>query len=79
MTCSGDRCDFYFVCHCKGVELELRKLEGAVEAIHENLLYLKSRFVLLACNPNYATHSDFPVLDFAVDSTLQGSRDADCE
>ncbi|KAH8520714.1 hypothetical protein H0E87_001952 [Populus deltoides] len=27
----------------KGVELELRKLEGAVEAIHENLLYLKSR------------------------------------
>ncbi|KAB2051076.1 hypothetical protein ES319_A12G031300v1 [Gossypium barbadense] len=26
-----------------GVELELRKLEGAVEAIHENLLYLKSR------------------------------------
>ncbi|KAB2051075.1 hypothetical protein ERO13_A12G031800v2 [Gossypium hirsutum] len=27
----------------QGVELELRKLEGAVEAIHENLLYLKSR------------------------------------
>ncbi|XVF68128.1 hypothetical protein PTKIN_Ptkin10aG0178400 [Pterospermum kingtungense] len=27
----------------EGVELELRKLEGAVEAIHENLLYLKSR------------------------------------
>lgn len=26
-----------------GVELELKKLEGAVEAIHENLLYLKSR------------------------------------
>ncbi|ERN07584.1 transmembrane emp24 domain-containing protein p24delta3 [Amborella trichopoda] len=26
-----------------GVELELRKLEGAVEAIHENLIYLKSR------------------------------------
>ncbi|CAA2982352.1 transmembrane emp24 domain-containing p24delta3-like [Olea europaea subsp. europaea] len=26
----------------EGVELELRKLEGAVEAIHENLLYLKS-------------------------------------
>ncbi|KAF9608440.1 hypothetical protein IFM89_009806, partial [Coptis chinensis] len=26
-----------------GVELELRKLEGAVEAIHENLLYLKGR------------------------------------
>ncbi|XP_041010896.1 transmembrane emp24 domain-containing protein p24delta3-like [Juglans microcarpa x Juglans regia] len=26
-----------------GVELELRKLEGAVEAIHENLLYLKNR------------------------------------
>ncbi|KAK8564387.1 hypothetical protein V6N13_005384 [Hibiscus sabdariffa] len=25
----------------EGVELELRKLEGAVEAIHENLLYLK--------------------------------------
>ncbi|CAI0375508.1 unnamed protein product [Linum tenue] len=27
----------------EGVELELKKLEGAVEAIHENLLYLKSR------------------------------------
>lgn len=27
----------------EGVELELRKLEGAIEAIHENLLYLKSR------------------------------------
>ncbi|KAI4299004.1 hypothetical protein L6164_032503 [Bauhinia variegata] len=27
----------------EGVELELRKLEGAVEAIHENLIYLKSR------------------------------------
>ncbi|XP_031378545.1 transmembrane emp24 domain-containing protein p24delta3-like [Punica granatum] len=27
----------------EGVELELRKLEGAVEAIHENLLYLRGR------------------------------------
>ncbi|KAM0977307.1 hypothetical protein ACFX13_020433 [Malus domestica] len=27
----------------EGLELELRKLEGAVEAIHENLLYLKGR------------------------------------
>ncbi|KAL6545757.1 hypothetical protein OROGR_009631 [Orobanche gracilis] len=27
----------------EGVELELRKLEGVVEAIHENLLYLRSR------------------------------------
>ncbi|KAF2538679.1 hypothetical protein F2Q68_00019890 [Brassica cretica] len=27
----------------EGVELELRKLEGAVEGIHENLLYLKDR------------------------------------
>ncbi|CAN6465952.1 unnamed protein product [Victoria cruziana] len=27
----------------EGVELELRKLEGQVEAIHENLLYLKGR------------------------------------
>ncbi|XP_057495270.1 transmembrane emp24 domain-containing protein p24delta3-like [Actinidia eriantha] len=27
----------------EGVEIQLRKLEGAVEAIHENLLYLKSR------------------------------------
>ncbi|XP_023552019.1 transmembrane emp24 domain-containing protein p24delta3-like [Cucurbita pepo subsp. pepo] len=27
----------------EGVELELRKLEGAVEAIHENLLYLRDR------------------------------------
>ncbi|CAI0439326.1 unnamed protein product [Linum tenue] len=27
----------------QGVELELAKLQGAVEAIHENLLYLKSR------------------------------------
>ncbi|KAJ8526404.1 hypothetical protein K7X08_028881 [Anisodus acutangulus] len=27
----------------EGVELELRKLEGAVEAIHKNLIYLKSR------------------------------------
>ncbi|KAL5562799.1 hypothetical protein UlMin_032546 [Ulmus minor] len=27
----------------EGVELELKKLEGAVEAIHENLLYLKTR------------------------------------
>ncbi|KAM6554347.1 hypothetical protein CsatB_015109 [Cannabis sativa] len=27
----------------EGVELELRKLEGAVEAIHENLLFLKSK------------------------------------
>ncbi|KAG5021968.1 hypothetical protein JHK85_018310 [Glycine max] len=26
-----------------GVELELRKLEGEVKAIHENLLYLKGR------------------------------------
>ncbi|OWM90163.1 hypothetical protein CDL15_Pgr006484 [Punica granatum] len=26
-----------------GVELELRKLEGAVEAIHNNLIYLKNR------------------------------------
>ncbi|XP_020252185.1 transmembrane emp24 domain-containing protein p24delta3-like isoform X2 [Asparagus officinalis] len=29
----------------EGIELELRKLEGAVEAIHENLLYLKSRYL----------------------------------
>ncbi|PHT61896.1 Transmembrane emp24 domain-containing protein p24delta5 [Capsicum annuum] len=27
----------------EGIELELRKLEGAVEAIHENLIYLKRR------------------------------------
>ncbi|VVA90605.1 unnamed protein product [Arabis nemorensis] len=27
----------------EGVELEIRKLEGAVEAIHENLLYLRGR------------------------------------
>ncbi|ESQ29678.1 hypothetical protein EUTSA_v10023686mg [Eutrema salsugineum] len=27
----------------EGVELELKKLEGAVEAIHENLLYLRNR------------------------------------
>ncbi|CAI9765330.1 unnamed protein product [Fraxinus pennsylvanica] len=27
----------------EGVELELRKLQGALEAIHENLLHLKSR------------------------------------
>ncbi|XP_022927935.1 transmembrane emp24 domain-containing protein p24delta4-like [Cucurbita moschata] len=27
----------------EGVELELRKLEGVVEAIHENILYLKER------------------------------------
>ncbi|KAL1214255.1 Transmembrane emp24 domain-containing protein p24delta3 [Cardamine amara subsp. amara] len=27
----------------EGVELEIRKLEGAVEAIHENLLYLKNK------------------------------------
>ncbi|KAL6964371.1 hypothetical protein U1Q18_035426 [Sarracenia purpurea var. burkii] len=27
----------------EGLELELRKLEGAVEAIHENLLYLRSK------------------------------------
>ncbi|MCE3051383.1 hypothetical protein HAX54_049700 [Datura stramonium] len=27
----------------EGIELELRKLEGAVEAIHENLIYLKNR------------------------------------
>ncbi|XP_071716615.1 transmembrane emp24 domain-containing protein p24delta3-like [Rutidosis leptorrhynchoides] len=27
----------------EGVEFELRKLEGAVEAIHENLIYLKNR------------------------------------
>jgi len=27
----------------EGVELELKKLEGAVEAIHENLLYLRSK------------------------------------
>ncbi|ESQ35912.1 hypothetical protein EUTSA_v10008686mg [Eutrema salsugineum] len=27
----------------QGVELEIRKLEGAVEAIHENLLYLRDR------------------------------------
>lgn len=27
----------------EGVELELRKLDGAVQAIHENLLYLKNR------------------------------------
>ncbi|KAI4337797.1 hypothetical protein L6164_016172 [Bauhinia variegata] len=27
----------------EGVELELRKLEGAVEAIRENLIYLKNR------------------------------------
>ncbi|KAL8162396.1 hypothetical protein V2J09_013885 [Rumex salicifolius] len=29
--------------HIEGVELELRKLEGAVESIHHNLLYLKHR------------------------------------
>ncbi|KAL8172544.1 LOW QUALITY PROTEIN: hypothetical protein V2J09_024348 [Rumex salicifolius] len=28
----------------EGVELELKKLEGAVEAIHENLIYLKHRY-----------------------------------
>lgn len=27
----------------QGVELELRKLEEAVEVIHENLLYLRKR------------------------------------
>lgn len=29
--------------HVEGLELELRKLEGAVEAIRENLIYLKNR------------------------------------
>lgn len=28
----------------QGVELELTKLEAAVHAIHENLLYLRSRY-----------------------------------
>ena len=27
----------------EGIELELRKLEGAVDAIHQNLIYLKTR------------------------------------
>ncbi|XP_021748825.1 transmembrane emp24 domain-containing protein p24delta3-like [Chenopodium quinoa] len=29
--------------HIEGVELEFRKLESAVESIHQNLLYLKNR------------------------------------
>ncbi|KAG5391046.1 hypothetical protein IGI04_032587 [Brassica rapa subsp. trilocularis] len=28
----------------EGVELEIRKLEGAVEAIHENLIYLRNKY-----------------------------------
>ncbi|KAL6517704.1 hypothetical protein OROMI_033405 [Orobanche minor] len=36
----------------EGVELELRKLEGVVEAIHENLLYLRSRSRDADCERN---------------------------
>ncbi|MBA0591853.1 hypothetical protein Gorai_008846 [Gossypium raimondii] len=46
----------------QGVELELRKLEGAVEAIHENLLYLKSRpasVVLEAILPKEEAYLNF--------------------
>ncbi|KAG7585409.1 GOLD domain [Arabidopsis thaliana x Arabidopsis arenosa] len=28
---------------CSRVEIELKKLDGAVEAIHENLIYLRNR------------------------------------
>ncbi|KAL6515170.1 hypothetical protein OROHE_018802 [Orobanche hederae] len=36
----------------EGVELELRKLEGVVESIHENLLYLRSRSRDADCERN---------------------------
>lgn len=32
----------------QGVELELIKLEGAVQAIHDNLNYLKDRYLSLS-------------------------------
>ncbi|CAG7888968.1 unnamed protein product [Brassica rapa] len=48
----------------EGVELELRKLEAAVEAIHENLLYLRNR------NQNKV---------FLSFHTLQRSRHEDCD
>lgn len=46
---------------CKGVELELVKLEGLVEAIHENLRYLKDRLaltILLKLNYFYLIHGE---------------------
>jgi len=35
----------YDTCQMQGVELELIKLEGAVQAIHDNLNYLKDRYL----------------------------------
>jgi hypothetical protein len=32
--------------YVQGVELELRKLEVAVESIHQNMIYLKARQVV---------------------------------
>lgn len=38
----------YDTCQMQGVELELIKLEGAVQAIHDNLNYLKDRYLSLS-------------------------------
>lgn len=38
-----DTCLWFFLHWFKGVELELRKLEGAVQAIHGYLVYMKDK------------------------------------
>lgn len=51
----------------KGVELELVKLEGLVEAIHENLRYLKDRLaltILLKLNYFYLIHGGCCIILF---------------
>ena len=37
----------------QGVELELIKLEGAVQAIHDNLNYLKDRYLSLSLSLSF--------------------------
>lgn len=44
---------------CKGVELELAKLEGMVEAIRENLNYLKDRLVHYSFEVFLSVHGGF--------------------
>ncbi|KAK6916017.1 GOLD domain [Dillenia turbinata] len=45
MKCFSIRgCEYDSDMRASGIELELQKLEGAVEAIHENLIYLMGSF-----------------------------------
>ncbi|KAK9096022.1 hypothetical protein Sjap_021519 [Stephania japonica] len=65
-----------------GVELELKKLEGAVEAIHDNLLFLKSRYTCIFLTTFFSLPSLFNKLGAfdlydSIDAEFLSAREAE--